>query len=61
MVDDTSNRGPQDRSRINLDQDFEVSYWTKALGCSEEQLRAAVRNVGASADKVREYVKTHPA
>jgi hypothetical protein len=56
MADDTSNRGQQDRSRINVSQEHEVRYWTKALGVSEEQLKAAVKSVGNSADKVREHL-----
>jgi hypothetical protein len=57
MADDTSIRGPRDRSRINTNQDHEVRYWTKELGVSEEQLRQAVQRVGSSADKVREHLR----
>ena len=56
MSDDTSQRGPQDRSRINLNQAHEVRYWTQALGVSEAELSRAVGAVGASADKVREFL-----
>ena len=55
MVDDPNIRGPQDRSRINTEQDYEVRYWTQELGVSEQQLREAVQRVGSSADKVREH------
>lgn len=57
MADDTDIRGPQDRSRINTDQDYEVRYWTRELNVSEEELRRAVRSVGNSADKVREHLR----
>jgi hypothetical protein len=57
MSDDKSNRGPADRSRISLDQDYEVRYWTAVLGVTKEQLAAAVQEVGHSADKVREHLK----
>jgi hypothetical protein len=56
MSDDKSNKGPQDQQRISLDQDHELRYWTQALGCSEEQLREAVRAVGNTASKVRTYL-----
>jgi hypothetical protein len=56
MSDDTSQRGPQDRSRINLGQAHEVRYWTQALGVSEAELSRAVGAVGSSADKVREFL-----
>ena len=39
MPDDTKLRGGQDRTRINLDQDHEVRYWTKELGVTTEELR----------------------
>lgn len=29
MADDKTNRGPQDRTRINLAEIYEVRYWTK--------------------------------
>lgn len=35
----------------------EVRYWTKELGVTEAQLRAAVREVGTSVAKVRAYLK----
>ena len=57
MADDTSVRAGIDRSRINTSQDHEVRYWTEELGVSAEQLQAAVKAVGSSADKVREYLK----
>ena len=56
MSDDTSQRGPQDRSRINMNQAHEVRYWTQAFGVSEAELSRAVGAVGASADKVREFL-----
>lgn len=57
MSDDKTNRGAQDRSRINTSEDYEMQYWTKALGVNAEQLKEAVKAVGSSADKVREYLK----
>lgn len=58
MSDDTKNRGPADRSRINVNERWEVEYWTKALGCTEAQLRAAVNAVGVMTDKVRAHLAT---
>lgn len=52
MADDKNNRGPQDRSRINLSEDYEVRYWTDKLGISKSQLEEVVRKVGSSADAV---------
>jgi len=55
MTDNTSKTG-LDRQRVSLEEDYEVRDWMKSFGCTEEQLRAAVRAVGHSAEKVREYV-----
>ena len=59
MSDDLKNRGPQDRSQINLNEEHEVRYWTQALGVSKEQLAAAVQAVGTSADRVRAHLGKH--
>jgi hypothetical protein len=57
MGDNAKARNPQDSSRININQDYEVRYWTKALGVSEDELRNAVNSVGVSAEKVREFLR----
>jgi hypothetical protein len=57
MSDDKTNRGAQDRSRINLSEDYEVRYWTEELGVSRERLEELVRQHGNSAAKIREAIK----
>ena len=46
MSDDMTNRGPQDRARINVNEAHELRYWTKELGVTEAQLKEAVNAVG---------------
>lgn len=53
MSDDTTNRGPADRSRIALGEDYEVAYWTQELGVGEDRLREVIGRVGNSAEAVR--------
>lgn len=53
-MDDKSKQGPQDRTRINLNEDYDVRYWTETFGCTREELAAAVQLVGSSSDRVRE-------
>jgi hypothetical protein len=60
MPDDTSKTG-SDRNFISLEQYYEVRDWAKSLGCTPEQLRAAVKAVGNSTDAVREYLSAHRA
>lgn len=56
MSDDLKNRGPQDRSRINVNEDHELRYWSKELAVSEDQLRAAVKAVGVSVEAVKKHL-----
>lgn len=56
MADSTEVRGGQDRTRINTNQEHELRYWTKELQCTPEELTAAVKAVGSSVDKVRQYM-----
>jgi len=57
MPDNLENRGPQDRSRVNVGEEWEVRYWTKEFGVDEQQLRKAVEKVGPSVDAVRQELK----
>lgn len=56
MSDDKTKSGGQDRKRISLSEDYEVRDWSKSLGVTEEELRAAVEAVGNDADAVREHL-----
>lgn len=56
MADDKTKKGPADSSRINMNEDYEVSYWTSALGVTREELTKAVKAAGSSADAVRDYL-----
>jgi len=56
MADDKTKTGAADRTRINVNEDYELQYWTKALGVSADALRAAVNAVGPTAAAVREHL-----
>jgi hypothetical protein len=47
---------PADRGLIDLDDPREVSWWSKRLGCSPQQLRQAVAEVGNSAAQVEQLL-----
>ena len=47
---------PRDRGRIDLSDPREVNWWRKRFGCSEEQLRDAVAEVGESAAIVEQLL-----
>ena len=56
MSDDLKNRGPQDRARVNVHEEWERRWWCEHYGVSEERLKEAVEKVGVSAEKVKEYL-----
>jgi hypothetical protein len=43
MADDTSKRGGQDRTRIDVNEDCELRDWSKKFGVTPEQLKEAVK------------------
>jgi hypothetical protein len=56
MSDDTKMRDVRDRTRISMTEDYEVRYWTDALGCTREQLQLAINRVGNSVETVRDFL-----
>lgn len=57
MSDDKTLPGGQDRTRINLSEDYEVRYWTEKFGVSKEELEKAVHAAGStSVDKVQQHL-----
>ena len=55
MSDDPNKTG-LDRKLIALGEAHEVRSWTQSLGCTEAELRAAVKAVGNSAEAVRQHL-----
>lgn len=58
MADNKELRGPQDASRIAIGEDYEVEYWSKKFNVSGNELAAAVKAVGDSADAVERHLKS---
>ena len=52
-MDNLTKKDQRDRSKINMHEDYEVKYWTHALGVSREKLQQVVEKVGNSAAAVR--------
>jgi len=57
MPDNTSKPGGQDRTRINVNEPYELRDWAKKFGVSPEQVKAAVQKVGDQADAVERQLK----
>ena len=56
-MDDKTKTGSPDTQLINLNENYEVEYWTKDLGIGKEKLKEAVAAVGNSAAAVRKYLQ----
>ena len=57
MADNLDKPGGQDRKRINVNEDFEVTDWARKFGVTPEQLRKAVATAGTFADDVERELK----
>lgn len=52
MTDDKTQRAPRDAERVNVNEDYEVRYWTRKWAVSEQQLRDTVKRVGVMSKDV---------
>ena len=59
MSDYTTATG-HDSTVVQIAEGNQVRYWCDSLGCTEAELRAAVRAVGDSPVNVGEFLKTLP-
>jgi hypothetical protein len=57
MSDNLPKRGQPDRSKIAMNEAFEIRYWIKHLGVSKEELQRAVDKVGNSATAVKKELE----
>ena len=58
MSDDKTKSGGQDRSRIDVNQDYELQDWSKKFGVTTDELKAAVKKVGDKASAVEAHLKS---
>src|SRR5215475_4110660 len=59
MADNFKNGRATDHSRVSMNEEQEIRYWTEYLGCTKGELAAAVARVGSSPDVVRREVYRH--
>jgi len=48
---------PQDAARVNVNDAWELDYWSKKFGVTANRLRAAVTKVGTSARALEDELK----
>lgn len=56
-MDNKQNVGAPDRDRINVNEDYELQYWSEKFGVSRDELKEAVKEVGTTATAVENYFK----
>lgn len=56
MADDLSKRQPQDADRVNVNEAWELRYWTARFKVSDEELRAAIKAVGPMARDIERHL-----
>jgi hypothetical protein len=56
MADNLKETGKPDDSRINVEQDHELRYWSEKLGVSRDELRKAVQAAGPMVKDVQRHL-----
>ena len=56
MTDDEMKTVRQDAELISLTENYEIAYWRKRLGVSDDRLAEAVHRVGLSAAAVEAHL-----
>jgi hypothetical protein len=59
MLTEMKSFHPLDPGRVNVVDPYEVQYWCRELHCTEEQLKAAVAQVGSHVSAVRQQLELH--
>ncbi|HEY8928175.1 MAG TPA: DUF3606 domain-containing protein [Mucilaginibacter sp.] len=55
-MDNKTKTGSPDRDRININEDYELQYWSEKFGVTREELKKAVKTAGTSVKAVRAYL-----
>jgi hypothetical protein len=55
-MDDKSKTGKADDSRINVNESYELQYWSEKLNVTREELKQAVETAGPLVKDVMNYL-----
>jgi hypothetical protein len=55
-MDDKTKTGKADDSRVNINESYELQYWSEKLNVSRDRLKEAVAAVGSRIDDVKKYL-----
>jgi hypothetical protein len=59
MADDLSKRRPQDATKVNVNEDWEVNYWCNKWNVTKKQLTDAVKAVGTASAAEEKHLKNN--
>ncbi|HEY1040468.1 MAG TPA: DUF3606 domain-containing protein [Bacteroidia bacterium] len=57
MPYDIKIKSPDERAKVSVNSIGDIMYWTDVFGCSEKELKEAVKVIGNSIDEVRIYLR----
>jgi hypothetical protein len=57
MAEDKGTPGGQDRTRINVNEDYELRDWLEKFRVTPEQLKSAVKAVSTNAQAAEKHLK----
>lgn len=52
MSDNLKDRGPRDRNRVDINEIWELRYWSEKFGVNHDELKRVVAEVGDRVDDV---------
>ena len=61
MADNKQKPGNPDKSRINVNEEYELNNWSKKFGINRAALKNAVEAVGTAAADVESFLKNNKA
>ncbi|ADU72220.1 MAG: DUF3606 domain-containing protein [Pantoea sp.] len=53
-------RVPEDLSRVDIREQWQITFWTLELHTTQERLTRAVREAGPDVERVRAWLKNNP-
>ena len=59
MTDDIRIRQPEDPTKINVNQSWELEYWSNKFGVTKDKVKQAVAAVGPMVVDVEKWLKKH--
>ena len=57
MTDDLPKRARADKRRIRVSEPWEVRYWARELGCTEDSLRDALQKADNTVEAIGAQLK----